>query len=120
MVVKTILGKSILDQIPSKVIDHLRIAFKDKGLDIENDIPNCQMEITDRGNCWVTDTRQKTFESKGTLIGTFNINGSGFYYPNSYRNIERLNKVAKIKTEFYSVPRKAKELSNLDDLIENL
>ena len=111
-------GEEIKKHVPTKILIDLVDAFKDANLSFDNDIQYCSMEIKPKGTCWITDTRDKTFFYRGKLIAAFNIDGSGFHSSNSNKNLERASRREKIRNEFFKVPRKAKELYELDRLLE--
>lgn len=108
-------GHKIKERIPDKVLDDVKLSFEDHGLNFEEDLQHCDMHITPQETCWIHDTRNKTFSWNGSLIATFNKDGSGFYFTkNMDRNSERLHEYDKKRAQFFKVPRTARELGEFE------
>ncbi len=108
-------GEKIKDRIPEKVLEDVKLSFEDHGLNFKEDLQHCDMHIKPNGTCWIHDTRNKTFSWNGTLIATFNVDGSGFYFTkNMDRNSERLHEYDKERAEFFSRKRTARELAEFE------
>ena len=115
MKTEIIKGEKIKERIPERVLEDVKLSFEDHGLDFEEDLQHCDMHIKPQGTCWIHDTRTKTWNWNGTLIATFNKDGSGFYFTkNMDRNLERSLDYDKKRREFFKVSRTAKELEEFE------
>lgn len=108
-------GEKIKEYLEGQILDDVILSFEDYSMDFEKDLQFCDMHITDKGTCWIHDTRTKTPFWNGTLIATFRIGGRGVYFiKNKDRNHERLQEYARKRKEFFSVPRTAGELDKFE------
>ncbi|UAB85672.1 hypothetical protein INR75_06570 [Zunongwangia sp. SCSIO 43204] len=114
MIKEVILGENIKKHIPANRLEDVKLSFQNHNLDFENDLHFCDLQISNRGTCWLHDTRNKRFNWNGTLIATFHFDGSSFYFTNSNRGDERLKKYKNKRHEFFKVKRTAREIGEFE------
>lgn len=115
MAKQIIKGEAIREYLDDKIKEDLITAFEDCNMNLEEDLEHCDLHITDKGTCWIHDTRNKTPFWNGTLIASFKIDGTGFYFSKVHsRNTERLNEYARKRIEFFKVPRTAREVDEFE------
>ena len=109
-------SEKIKERIPANVLEDVKLSFRDHGLNFDEDLQHCDMHIKSNGSCWIHDTRKKRFNWNGTLIATYNIDGSGFYYTkNMERNSARLHNYQEKRREFFEGNPTAGELKEFEE-----
>ncbi|WP_299153023.1 hypothetical protein [uncultured Christiangramia sp.] len=112
---QTIIGDKIKGRIPEEVLENVLLSFKDHDLNFEEDLQHCDMRINERGICWIHDVSTRTQFWKGTPIANFNIDGSHFWFTKAvHRNTEKVGAYQKARSEFFKVPRTARELEQFE------
>ena len=112
---KVISGSKIKESIPTNLLDKVKLSFEDFGMNMETDLQFCELRTTEKGTCWIHDTRDKTPFWNGTLIATFRSDGESFYFTkNKERNTEVIKEYQNSRSEFFKVPRTAQELEKFE------
>jgi len=114
MIKEIIIGENIKKYIPENRLEDVRLSFQDHNLDFDKDLHFCDLQISDRDTCWLHDTRNKRFNWKGTLIATFQGDGSSFYFTKSNRGDERLKAYNIKRHEFFKTKRTAREIAKFE------
>ncbi|MCC4228372.1 hypothetical protein [Zunongwangia profunda] len=114
MIKKTIIGEEIKKYIPANRLEDVTLSFQDHKLDFEKDLHFCDLQISNRGTCWLHDTRNKRFNFNGTLIATFQIDGSSFFFTNSKRGDQRMKDYKDKRREFFKAKRTASEFAKFE------
>ncbi len=114
MIKEVILGENIKKHIPANRLEDVKLSFQDHNLDFEKDLHFCDLQISNRGTCWLHDCRNKRFNFNGKLIATFHIDGSSFFFTNSNRGQERMEDYKNKRHEFFKINRIASEIANFE------
>tara|TARA_Y100001963_G_scaffold157617_1_gene254320 strand:- start:1316 stop:1678 length:363 start_codon:yes stop_codon:yes gene_type:complete len=114
MIKEVILGEKIKSHIPKNRVEDIRLSFQDHDLNFEKDLQFCDLQISNSGTCWLHDIRNKRFNFNGTLIATFHIDGSSFFFTNSDRGKERMENYKNKRHEFFKINRTASELAEFE------
>lgn len=116
MKTEIIKGEKIKKRIPKIVLQDIKLSFEDHGMDFAKDLQHCNMHITLQGTCWIHDTNTKRFNWNGTLIATFSIDGSHFFFTkNMERNSSRLHDYQEKRRKFFEGNPTAGELKEFEE-----
>lgn len=112
---KIIKGENIRSSIPDSALENVKLSFADHGLNFEKDLQYCELHFSDKGTCWLHDSRNKTPFWKGTLIANFLVDGSRFWFTkNVNRNTEKLERYQKERANFFKKERTAGEFQEFE------
>lgn len=81
---KILTGQKLVETLPEECMELIKDSLTDFGLELEKDILNCKLYVTQRGHCFLKHKSRKDSDWEN-LIACFNLDGSGFYYGSNTR-----------------------------------